>query len=340
VNEHEEKGRRGEREQGRRDDTATRRLGDTEKMRHGDTESHTPTFDIGIYDRVLTPVDKVIIAYLVILSTLILLSTERIENWFLFVASHTLAIAFFVALAKWIAPPLGNIGRYIRGWNTLLVIPVTYKELEYLIPRIHPQDFDWQLAALDYRVFGVHPTIWLERWLWPPLTEVFQIIYASYYFYPLILGVVLWRKGWFAKFHFWVLILMLGLLSSYLGYLAVPAIGPRFILADQQTQPLTGIFLYETIRTTLDKAEGITRDCFPSGHTELTLLTLYYSWRFHKPTFKWFLLPCSLLILSTVYLRYHYVVDIVAGFFFALAIVLTANWLHRKLGGKDISSPV
>jgi membrane-associated phospholipid phosphatase len=332
VNQHEKKGRRGEREKGRRDDTATRRL--------SDVQSHSPTFDIGIYDGVLTPVDKVIIAYLVILSTLILLSTERIENWLLFVAGHTLAIAFFVALAKWIAPPLGNIGRYIRGWNTLLVIPVTYKELEYLIPRIHPRDFDWQLAALDYRVFGVHPTIWLERWLWPPLTEIFQIIYASYYFYPLILGVVLWRKGWFAKFHFWVMILMLGLLSSYLGYLAVPAIGPRFILADQQTQPLTGIFLYETIRTTLDKAEGITRDCFPSGHTELTLLTLYYSWRFHKPTFRWFLLPCSLLILSTVYLRYHYVVDIVAGFFFALAIVLTANWLHRKLGGKDISSPL
>lgn len=319
-------------------DAEIRRRGDTAIASEPlDITTKTESSGIEIYDGVLTPVDKIIIAYLAILSVLILLSTERIENWLLFVAAHTFAIVFFVVLAKWLAPPLGNFGRYLRGWNTLLVIPLTFKELEYLIPRIHPRDFDWQLAAIDYRVFGVHPTIWLERWLWSPLTEVFQIVYASYYFYPLILGVVLWRKGWFAKFHFWVFIIMMGLLSSYLGYLAVPAIGPRFILADQQTQPLTGIFFFEAIRTTLDKAEGITRDCFPSGHTELTLLTLYYAWRFHKPTFKWFLIPCTMLILSTVYLRYHYVVDIVAGFFFALAIVLTANWLHRKLGGQDIS---
>jgi membrane-associated phospholipid phosphatase len=291
-----------------------------------------------LYFKRLYAVDKVIIIYLTILSVLILFSTERVEKWYLFVLAHSLASLFFVALAKWLAPPLGTIGRYLRGWNTLLVIPITYKELEYLIPRLHPQDFDWQLAALDYRVFGVHPTIWLERLLWPPLTEVFQIIYASYYFYPLILGIVLWRKGWLAKFHFWVMILMLGLLSSYLGYIAVPAIGPRFILADQQSQPLMGIFLFDTIRTALDKAEGITRDCFPSGHTELTLLTLYYSWRFHKPTFKWFVIPCSLLILSTVYLRYHYVVDVWAGFFFALAIVLTANQLHRALGGTNLET--
>lgn len=290
-----------------------------------------------IYFKRLYVVDKVIIAYLTILSVLILFSTERIEKWYWFVIVHTLASLFFVVLAKWLAPWLGTVGHYLRSWNALLVIPLTYKELEYLIPRIHPRDFDWQLAGIDYRIFGAHPTLWLERWLWPPLTEYFQIFYATYYFYPLILGIVLWRKGWLVKFHFWVMILMLGLLTSYLGYLAVPAIGPRFILADQQTQPLTGIFLFEAIRTTLDKAEGITRDCFPSGHTELTLLVLYYSWRFHKPTFKWFLIPCSTIILSTVYLRYHYVVDIVAGFLFALAIVLTANWLHRKLGGKDIS---
>jgi membrane-associated phospholipid phosphatase len=292
-----------------------------------------------IYFKRLYAVDKVIIAYLTILSLLILTATERIEKWYLFVIAHTLGSLFFVVLAKWVAPRLGTAGRYLRGWNSLLVIPLTYKELEYLIPRIHPRDYDWELAAIDYRVFGAHPTVWLERWLWPPLTEFFQIFYATYYFYPLILGIVLWRKGWLAKFHFWVMILMLGLLTSYLGYLAVPAIGPRFILADQQTQPLSGIFLFEAIRTTLDKAEGITRDCFPSGHTELTLLVLYYAWRFHRPTFRWFLLPCSTIILSTVYLRYHYVIDIVAGFGFALVIVLTAEWLHRKLGGHDISDP-
>jgi membrane-associated phospholipid phosphatase len=290
------------------------------------------------YFKRLAPADQVLIAYLVILAALILLAAGRLDGWPLFLAGHGLAILLVVALAKWLAPRLGKAGAFIHGWYAVPMIPATYKELEYLIPRLHPHDFDWQLAALDDRVFGVHPTVWLERALWPPLTEIFQIVYATYYFYPVILGVVLWRKGWFARFHFWVFILMLGFYLSYLGYIAVPAVGPRFILAEQQTQPLRGIFLFEAIRVTLDRAEGVTRDCFPSGHTEMTLLVLYYSWRFHRRTFRWFLLPCCAIILSTVYLRYHYVVDVVAGIFVALVVVLVADWLHRVLKGEDAFS--
>jgi membrane-associated phospholipid phosphatase len=147
---------------------------------------------------------------------------------------------------------------------------------------------------------------------------------------------VLWRQGWFKRFYFWVFILMCGFYLSYLGYVAVPAIGPRFILADQQTLPLSGVFLFETIRGTLDRAEGITRDCFPSGHTEITLLVLYYAWKFHRRTFWWMLAPCSAIILSTVYLRYHYVVDVIAGFMAAGLVVLMARPLHRLLGGKAV----
>ena len=283
----------------------------------------------------LSPADKVFIFYLVILSLLILVAGERIEKQVWFLVGHAVAIAFVILLVKFIAPSLGALGQLLRGWYPVALIPSTYKELEYLIPRLHPHDFDWQLAAIDYRIFGVHPTIWLERLLFPPLVEVLQILYATYYFYPVILGVVLWRKGWNEKFYFWVFILMYGFYLSYLGYIAVPAIGPRFILADQQTTPLTGVLFFQTIRATLDQMEGITRDCFPSGHTEITLLVLYYAYRFHRPTFKWFLVPCSAIILSTVYLRYHYVIDVVAGILVAVIVVLTAKPLYQLLGGRE-----
>lgn len=288
------------------------------------------------YARRLSPADKIFIGYLIILAGLILISIERVEKWRLLIALHIAGISFVVVLAKFIAPRLGGFGRFLRGWYPVALITTTYKELEYLIPRLHPRDFDWQLAAIDYRIFGVHPTLWLERWHIPLVTEIFQIIYATYYFYPVILGAVLWRKGWAEKFYFWVFILMCGFYLSYLGYVAVPAIGPRFILADQQTIPLSGVFLFETIRGTLDRAEGITRDCFPSGHTEITLLVLYYAWTFHRRTFWWMLAPCSAIIFSTVYLRYHYVIDVVAGLVAASLVILTAKPLYQLLGGKEI----
>lgn len=292
-----------------------------------------------LYDKRLSPADKVFITYLLVLSALILFAIGRVEIWWQLLLLHAAVITVIVLFARVLAPRLGKVGAFLRGWYPVVFITATFKELTYLIPRLHPRDFDWELAAIDYRMYGVHPTVWMERFTFAPLTEVLQIIYASYYFLPIILGAVLWRKRQFEKFHFWVFVLMLGFYLSYLGYIAVPAIGPRFILADQQSAPLTGVFFYETIRAALDRAEGITRDCFPSGHTELTILVLYYAHRFHRRTFRWMLAPGCLLIFSTVYLRYHYVIDVIAGAALAFLVIVIAKSLFRLLGGQLWAEP-
>lgn len=292
-------------------------------------------------DPLLNPTDKVVIAYLTIIAALILAFSYRIPLWPRLIAAHAAAIAAVTLIAKWsqsssrLAVYKFQISRFVRSWYPVALIPTTYKELSYLIPLIHPRDFDAELAMIDYRIFGAHPTLWLERVTWPPLTEFLQMSYATYYFWPIALGALLWRKRWFDKYHFWVFVVALGFYLSYLGYVLVPATGPRFlpIIKDAQSMPLTGIWFYQTIRETLDKAEGITRDCFPSGHTELTLLTLYYARKFHRRLFWWMLVPASALIISTVYLRYHYVIDIIAGALLALAVILVAKPLYRALGG-------
>ncbi|HKY06092.1 MAG TPA: phosphatase PAP2 family protein [Blastocatellia bacterium] len=284
-----------------------------------------------LYAGSLSPADKVIIAYILVMTLLVCLSRERIPDWLAYVVRHALMVLAVVAVAKWFSVFAGRAGRFVRAWYPVPLIPSTYFELSYLIPRLHPRDFDWELARIDYRIFGAHPTVWLERALWPPLTEVLQVAYASYYFYPIILGAVLWGKGWSERFHFFVFILALGFYLSYLGYVIVPAIGPRFILADQQTEPLAGLLLFPYIRQALDNASGVTRDCFPSGHTALTLLVLYYAHRFHRRTFWSILAPASALIFSTVYLRYHYVIDILAGVALAALVVVVAAPLYKLL---------
>ncbi len=284
-----------------------------------------------IHSRLLSPADKIIIAYLIIIAALILISIDRVRYWWLLVAAHIVAIAIIVLIARWYR----GVG-LVRGWYPVAVIPFTYKELTYLIPLINPKEFDRELAAIDRQIFGVDPTVWLERFTWPVLTELFQLSYITYYFLPLILGVVLWRKGWTERFHFFVFVIVLGFYLSYLGYIAVPALGPRFLpeIQSQHTKPLSGILFFDTIHATLNKLEGKTYDAFPSGHTELTLLVLYYAQRFHRRTFWWILPAGSALIISTVYLRYHYVIDVIAGAFLALAIILIAKPLYRRLGGS------
>ncbi|HSE97584.1 MAG TPA: phosphatase PAP2 family protein [Blastocatellia bacterium] len=291
-----------------------------------------PVVEQPLFQRPLSPADKVVIAYLAVLAALVALSHHRINYWWAILLAHAAVILIIVAISR-CAVAGASLWRFIHGWYPVALVPVTFKELTFLIPLIHPRDYDWELARIDYWMFGAHPTVWLERFTWPVLTEFFQLSYTTYYFLPLILGAVLWSKRWFERFNFFVFVAVLGFYLSYLGYIAVPAIGPRFILASEQSFPLRGVFLYQWIRDTLDRAEGITRDAFPSGHTELTLLVLYYAGRFHRRTF-WLMLPAgSALIISTVYLRYHYVIDVIAGGLLALLVIAIAPPLYRALGG-------
>jgi membrane-associated phospholipid phosphatase len=291
----------------------------------------------------LTPADKVVTAYLALIALLTV--TFRVEGWERYCALHLILIIAVHLLASWErssrSRPLAAsshlpIARFIHGWYPVPLIPTTFKELGPLIPEIHPRDFDSALAAIDYRVFGMHPTVWMERFTWPPLTELLQICYPTYYVLPIILGAVIWRSDNAEGFRFWVFVVVLGFYLSYLGYMVVPAIGPRFLpeILEAQNKPLTGVFFYQTVRDTLDRAEGLTRDCFPSGHTAMTLLVLYYARQFHRKTFR-VLLPLGIaIIVSTVYLRYHYVVDLAAGALLAGVVILAAQRAFAALGGK------
>lgn len=78
----------------------------------------------------------------------------------------------------------------------------------------------------------------------------------------------------------------------------------------------------------------------PSGHTMMTLMNMILAFRFRsKLRWVFLIMGCS-LIFSTVYLRYHYVVDVIAGIilaFLALGLeskvyaFLTSNNLIKKI---------
>jgi membrane-associated phospholipid phosphatase len=84
---------------------------------------------------------------------------------------------------------------------------------------------------------------------------------------------------------------------------------------------LQGIFMREAIDSTLNSLEGTKRDAFPSGHTAIALMVLFLANKYQKRLYKAFLPLVIAMIISTVYLRYHYVVDVIGG---ALLFIFTA----------------
>jgi len=71
------------------------------------------------------------------------------------------------------------------------------------------------------------------------------------------------------------------------------------------------------------------RDVFPSGHTQLTLVLMFFVYRYRLKTRHLVLVVGTLLIISTVYLRYHYVIDVIAGVFFMLITIWSGPRLYR-----------
>ena len=69
---------------------------------------------------------------------------------------------------------------------------------------------------------------------------------------------------------------------------------------------------------------------FPSSHVAVALCTVYFSF-LYLPRLRYLHLFTSILLcISTVYGRYHYVVDVVAGVAVAAVLVPLGNWLYRK----------
>ena len=102
-------------------------------------------------------------------------------------------------------------------------------------------DYDRELAALDFAIWGAHPTVWLERIQSAALTEVMQGLYSLFIPAVLLVAFLLWRRRRFEEFRRYAFLIAVGFLVSYIGYVLVPARGPRFLLASLQQPAARGL---------------------------------------------------------------------------------------------------
>ncbi len=274
------------------------------------------------------PADLVNIGYQLFIMIIIIFHFFSIPQAPYFLIYHIVIIFFLL----WLSNTKENrYVRWLRNFNPIIIISTSFTELHYLVHNVNPVDFDQLLILIDYAIFGVHPTVWLEPYSHPILIEYLQIVYAIFYFLPIILAGILYKRKDWEGFHYFVFVIVFGFYFSYLTYFFVPAIGPRFTLDHLQNGPVLGLWFTDGIRYTLNALENIQRDAFPSGHTEITLLTMFFAWRYSKFFFWILCIIGSSLIMSTVILRYHYVIDVIAGILLTIIVVSLSEPLYNRL---------
>ncbi len=278
-------------------------------------------------------VDKLILAYLAGTGALVMVYWNRLPE-----APELLALHVGAAIAIVLASTHG--GRavwYFRHWYPLPLVASCYKEMATLIPAVRGGSADQWLADLDFSIWHANPTVWLERIQTPALTDFLQLDYTVFVPAVLVIPWLLWRKRRFVDFRYCAFLISLGFLASYIGYIFVPARGPRFLLDPLQHSSLEGGWVVQVLRTTLDRLESAHYDCFPSGHGELTIIAWWSSRQISKRLSGVFLAHTLCIIFATVYLRYHYTVDLAAGALLAAVLIAAGPMLYRKLSGREDS---
>jgi membrane-associated phospholipid phosphatase len=212
--------------------------------------------------------------------------------------------------------------RVLLDWLPLGLVLLTYEMLHVLVPACWgPWTIDPVLSAADRALFGDDLARVLEPVVSLPLTLLMALFYASYYVMPVSLGLYWYLRRRRTAFRELIVGEVGALFIGYLGYMFLPAVGPHAFLPPGALGPaLEGNFVGEWIAARNPARGGhFARDAFPSLHTANAVTLVLVAWR-HEPRVLRVYLPLVLgLVAATMYLRFHFAVDVLAGAALAVA---------------------
>ena len=228
-------------------------------------------------------VDKVILGYFAGAAVLLLGWWDGVPGAPVWLAWHILGAAVLVYEVK--RP--NRTSWAFRHWYPLPYVASCYREMAILVPAVRGTDADrgWPvwICGSGERI----PRSGWSAFSGPPLVEFLQLAYTLFIPAVLLVAYLLWRKGLHSEFRYYAFLITLGFLASYAGYLMVPARGPRFLLRSLAAHAFAGACgCSMACRTALDRLESANYDCFPSGHTELTILAWWGSRMVSKRVFR------------------------------------------------------
>lgn len=237
----------------------------------------------------------------------------------------SLIVSFFKPLAK-----------IFRDWFPFLLLTACYYSLySNFILRINPHLADATLAKIDAAILGNQASILLEPFIRPGITDFFNVVYFSHvvvfpgaalYFY------VRREEVAFRRIMMGFLtILLMGMVS----YILVPAVGPESFLAARYTHDLAGRSLTHDVSYIIS-AGRVSFDCFPSLHVGIPLLLSLYLRDYRRKWFIPMLCYVGCMCCATIYLRYHYLIDVIAAFAFAPAAYFLNDFALSRWPGEKI----
>jgi membrane-associated phospholipid phosphatase len=290
----------------------------------------------------------VALGYLAVSSVLIVIFAGNLAHPLRLLSVQALVGCMIVALCRaeanvWSGTPMSRIGEFGIGSGTLaqrfwhfwrhwyphLFFLFCFEELGALVHLVSPRWQDAKLIAFDHWLTGVHPAIWLEQFATTGRNEFMQFAYLTYFVYLLVLGGILYyREDW----HGYWSVMTYSAVAYAIGYLIAiffPVESPWFAMAGSWHGPLHGGPFTAAINF-IEHYGRVRGAAFPSEHVAGSFAALWGAWR-HRRWLFWVMLPLVLgMCVSTVWGRYHYVVDIFGGMVTGTLGYVIGKWIMKR----------
>jgi membrane-associated phospholipid phosphatase len=258
------------------------------------------------------PFEQVTFVYLAWLLALLATCQHNIPHPARYAALHLAIAATIAQLAKSAARSQNPALQFARNWYPLPLYIFFFEELQGLVHAIFPSWFDRWLIQFDYHLAGVHPSVYLARYATPALNDAMQFAYMTYFLYLVILPAILYAQK--NREAYWTVMTSTAIAhySVYVIAILFPIESPYFALASLHAAPLKGGAFTATIEL-IEHFGRVHGAAFPSAHVAGSLVAILAARRY-KPWLFWLCLPFfASMCVATVYGRYHYIADVLAG---------------------------
>ena len=293
-------------------------------------------------------VDYATQAYAALVAVLVLLFHNRtVPHWSQILAVHAAILTVVHILIQthgrgWGGKPVD----FLRHFYPVLLYIWFFAETGWLNRMFFGEYLDPLVIRGDQALFGCQPSVmFMQKLPYPAVSELFYAAYFSYYVMIAGVGLALYLRRREQFFHY-LSVVSFVFYICYTIYIVLPIIGPRVFFHDpaeynlpealQQLAPGAAYpdsiqhgpffhlmaFIYRVF-----EAPGA---AFPSSHVAIAWCTVFFSFRYLRPIRVVHLLAAVLLCLSTIYCRYHYVLDVLAGLATASLLVPLGNRLYFK----------
>ena len=248
-----------------------------------------------------------------------------------FLAIGGVMLASSTAVDVVVKRPLGR-SRALKLWAPFAIVYLCYRALRGAIPVLVGGGVEDALVRADVVLLGSSPAWSLEAIHAPWLTELLAYAYATMFFLPLAVLLVLHARRRDRELRHVALSLQLAFYLGFTIFLLVPARSPDVVY---EFAPLAGHGFYERSMAAWRSLQAVTYDAFPSMHTAISTLAIVHAFRLRLRMWIVMLPIVVLLQLATLYLRQHYFVDLIAGWTVAALAIGGATLLERAWATVD-----